>query len=153
MQETIEISPAKASELHIAAKLRGDMALEMGDDWDGAYPGWRSRFVEYFTNKQHTNTGQFFLARAGCEVIGITAVSLVEDYHSYVLGRKGGRVNSVYVAPEYRRRGIARMMLHFALAWLRAQGCSVARLNASEEGEALYESLGFKRRREMECSF
>jgi GNAT superfamily N-acetyltransferase len=147
----IEVSPAQSDELHLVAELRAVMAQEMGENWDNNYSGWRERFVEYFSDKQAIGQSQFFVARAGESVVGIAAVSLVEDYHGYVRGRYAGRVNAVYVAPEIRRRGVARRLMQAGMHWLKQKNCVVVRLNSSAEGQFLYQSLGFKARNEMEC--
>jgi GNAT superfamily N-acetyltransferase len=152
-QQEFTIYAAAADDLHIAAEMRGIMAAEMGNDWDTDHPGWRQRFAEYFSNKQKRGDSQTFFARVGDEVIGMATVSLVDEYHAYVRGRLSGRVNSVYVARQHRRKGIGRALMHAALEWLRGKGCAVARLNASEEGVALYESMGFQKRREYELFF
>lgn len=146
----IQIIPAPLAELVHTAALRAAMATEMGHDWDEDHPGWRERFMEYFGDKQKSGQAQLFHAHADGKVIGIAIVSLVDDYHSHARGKQSGRINCVYVVPEYRRRGIARAVMHETLEWLRSKGCVVARLNSSEEGAKLYESIGFVPRREME---
>lgn len=76
--------------------------------------------------------------------------SLVDDYHKHCRGKQAGRINAVYVAPAYRRQGVGRALVEQALTWFRERGCESARLNSSEDGEALYRAIGFKPRREME---
>lgn len=92
-----------------------------------------------------------FQARSSSdEIVGMVFVSLLDDYHGYVRDAKSGRVNSVYVVPSYRRKGIARALMLAAMDWLKEKNCVVIRLHSSEEGVPLYESMGFKPRREME---
>jgi GNAT superfamily N-acetyltransferase len=55
----------------------------------------------------------------------------------------------IYVVPGYRRRGIAREVTVRAIEWCKQRGCVRVRLQASEAGRPLYESLGFKTFREM----
>src|SRR5277367_5661046 len=146
----VEISVAQESELSTASELRALMAKEMGEDWDQAHAGWRELFVEYFTLKRKSGKSEVFLARKCGTVVGMLTVSLVDDYHSHCRGKQSGRVNAVYVAPEFRRQGIARAMLSHALDWLKDHGCVAARLTSSEEGQGLYMAMGFKPRREFE---
>ncbi len=61
-----------------------------------------------------------------------------------------GYINGVYVQPDRRRRGIARRLMLAAIGWLREKGCVAVRLRASEDGRALYTTLGFKPGVEME---
>jgi GNAT superfamily N-acetyltransferase len=52
-------------------------------------------------------------------------------------------VVNVYVAPEFRHRGLARRLMEGILAWCRAQGIERVVLHPSSMGRPLYESLGF----------
>jgi GNAT superfamily N-acetyltransferase len=56
---------------------------------------------------------------------------------------------NMYTDPAYRRQGLARMILKQILAFLHAEGFSIARLNASKSGRPLYETLGFQPSNEM----
>ncbi len=49
----------------------------------------------------------------------------------------------VLVAPEYRRQGIARGLMEFALAWLREKRVRCVKLDATDQGRPLYLNLGF----------
>jgi ribosomal protein S18 acetylase RimI-like enzyme len=48
------------------------------------------------------------------------------------------------VAAHERRRGIGRALTLAALQLGRAQGCALATLNATPEGELLYRAVGFR---------
>ena len=50
---------------------------------------------------------------------------------------------NVYVEPAHRRRGLARALMGAMLAWARERGLARVVLHASDDGRALYESLGF----------
>lgn len=57
-----------------------------------------------------------------------------------------GEVDSHFVAPEYRRRGIASALLRNALDWLRAGGAVSPRVvvfQANDEAVAFYRRFGF----------
>lgn len=146
----IRACPALAEELEAAAELRHQLGLDMNDDWDTRYVGWRERFVSYFNQMQVSGNSQVILAKSDDEIIGMIVVSLIDDYHIHVRGKRSGRVNAVYVKPQFRRLGAARLMMEEGMRWLKERGCESARLNSSEQGIFLYESLGFKPRREME---
>jgi len=148
--EQFQTAMADCDQLVTVAQLRQDMALEMGGDWDRDHPGWRARFVEYFNVLQNKGQGQVLCATVSGEVVAMAAVTIVEDYHSHTRGRNSARINMVYVQPAHRRRGIGRKLMQAALDWLKEQHCEVVRLNASEDGKRLYESIGFKPRNEME---
>ena len=71
-----------------------------------------------------------------------------ESGKQVLIGREGIVLN-VYVARDFRRRGLARRLMEEILAWL--PGTDVVRLvlNASDEGRQLYESMGFVPNNEM----
>lgn len=60
-----------------------------------------------------------------------------------------GRVHSVYVVPEMRRRGIARAMMEDLIAYARTAPLSQLVLHPSDQGRAVYAALGFIQIEEM----
>jgi GNAT superfamily N-acetyltransferase len=56
---------------------------------------------------------------------------------------------NVYTYPEFRRRGLARMLTQTAINYCRQQGHKILWLHASQYGRPVYESLGFKSTNEM----
>lgn len=142
--------PATLDEFPVAAQLRAEMGLDWGEDYDAAEPKWRARFCEYFAALQRDGRGQLFLTFDGETPVGMTIVSLRDEWRSYVFGTRFAFVNAVYVKPAYRRRGIGRGLMLRAIAWAEEKKCTRIRLRTSEEGRALYESVGFRSGREME---
>jgi GNAT superfamily N-acetyltransferase len=63
--------------------------------------------------------------------------------------QSGRKIMNVFVEPEWRRRGIARTLMEEVLAWARTTGIVSLVLHASEDGRALYESMGFVPTNEM----
>jgi len=60
---------------------------------------------------------------------------------------------NVYTEPEFRNRGIARQIMHTILAWVKERGFRAVTLHASDEGQHLYEKLGFEATNEMRLRF
>ena len=59
----------------------------------------------------------------------------------------GGRlafVYNLYAEPAHRRRGLGRLVMETIHAWCRADGISSAALNASRDGQPLYEAMGYR---------
>ncbi len=56
---------------------------------------------------------------------------------------------SMYTAPEFRRKGVARLIVQSALKLCKERGYERVNLHASEVGKPLYESLGFSPTTEM----
>ena len=63
-------------------------------------------------------------------------------------GRQGVVVN-VFTEPEWRRRGLARLLMEQIVTWARKQGIESLVLHASDDGRALYKKLGFIDTNEM----
>jgi GNAT superfamily N-acetyltransferase len=63
-------------------------------------------------------------------------------------GRQGLIVN-VFTEPEWRRRGLAKLLMNTIIAWSREQNLDGLVLHASDDGRALYEQLGFISTTEM----
>ena len=57
-----------------------------------------------------------------------------------------GRIEKIYTTKEYRRKGIARELMHHAINQAIALGCSFMRLDTENWNDAarkMYKSLGF----------
>ena len=63
-------------------------------------------------------------------------------------GRQGTIVN-VFTEPEWRRRGIAGLLIKEIIDWSRRERLDRLLLHASNEGRSLYERLGFVANNEM----
>jgi GNAT superfamily N-acetyltransferase len=77
--------------------------------------------------------------------IGLVEASITQP-HPVFRTKRMLHIHSIYVGPDYRRKGVARRLIEAALQWGRAHDCVEAELNALEGNPArhLYESLGFR---------
>lgn len=150
MIDGIVIRPAALDEIGLAAELRAVMAREMNGDWDLEHPGWRKGFAQFFRDKQARGDAQLYYADRNGEIVGMAAFSVLDEYRAAAFGKPRGWVNSVYVIPPLRRRGIAKELMLAGLDWMRRRGCVMARLRTSDEGRPLYEMLGFVPGTELE---
>lgn len=146
----LEIRPARFDEFATAAALRAEMAHEMQTGWDRDYPHWGERFARYFAGRQAAGTSCMLLAFLNERAVGLSVVSIYDDYRREVLGHAVAHVNAVYVQPPYRRRGIASELVRRAIAWAKDHRCVRVRLRSSDDGRPVYERLGFRAGREME---
>ncbi len=89
-------------------------------------------------------------ASADHSIVGGLGLWLM-DWPPHVIGSgaRRGNILNVYVEPQSRHRGIARALMETALAWTRANAVDCVILHASDDGRALYESLGFTPTNEM----
>jgi GNAT superfamily N-acetyltransferase len=146
----VDCRAAHVEEYTAAARLRQDMAIEMGGNFDAAASDWRERFGAYFAAKQAADTAQLFLAYDGDQAVGCAVISILDEYRRSAFGTLSAYVNAVYVRPAYRRRGVAKRLMMLAISWAIDHKCVRIRLRTSEEGRGLYENLGFRAGREME---
>ena len=73
------------------------------------------------------------------------------DWPPHMIGgaSRRGNILNVYTEAAHRRKGLARRLMNVVLDWCRTERVPVIILHASNEGRALYESLGFKPTNEM----
>jgi ribosomal protein S18 acetylase RimI-like enzyme len=64
-------------------------------------------------------------------------------------GARRGNILNVYTRPDCRRQGLARRLTGAAVEWCRSHGIATVILHASDDGRALYRSLGFQPTNEM----
>ena len=60
------------------------------------------------------------------------------------MGGKIAVVYNVYTEPLHRRRGLARLIMNTIHAWAAAHDITSIALNASRDGQPLYESMGYQ---------
>lgn len=58
-------------------------------------------------------------------------------------GNRIAYVYNVYTDPTHRRRGLARLIMDTMQRWCRGQGIASMALNASADGQPLYEAMGY----------
>jgi GNAT superfamily N-acetyltransferase len=59
------------------------------------------------------------------------------------MGDRLAFVYNVYTEPDHRRRGLARLIMETIHGWCRETGVASVALNASRDGQPLYESMGY----------
>ena len=96
--------------------------------------------------KRHMADGTFvsWLALDGEKIVGTSGMSFVEKppYFGCPSG-KLGLLSSMFTAPDYRRMGIAKELLHRVVEEARAYGCGAVHITASDMGVKLYTAYGF----------
>lgn len=105
-----------------------------------------SALNEYY--EKHLDEGTFvsWLAIDGENIIATSGISFVEKppYYSNPSG-KMGLLSSMYTLKEYRRKGIAKILLSKVIQEAKAYGCGVVQITASDMGVFLYADFGFKK--------
>ena len=99
---------------------------------------------DYYNRHMADGTFVSWLALDGEKIIGTSGMSFVEKppYFSCPSGRIG-LLSSMFTDPDYRRRGIAKELLHRVVEEARAYGCGAVQITASDMGVKLYSAYGF----------
>ena len=66
-----------------------------------------------------------------------------------IVGGRQAIIQNVYTEPEWRRRGLAALLIKTIIDWTGEQGIGSVVLHASDDGRAVYERLGFIQTTEM----
>ena len=100
--------------------------------------------MDYYHRHMADGTFVSWLAVDGEKIIGTSGMSFVEKppYFSCPSG-KIGLLSSMYTDPDYRRRGIAKELLHRVVEEARDYGCGSVQITASDMGVLLYTDFGF----------
>ena len=132
---------AEARDIPQLVALRKRQLLDEGMEPDGDLA---DALRDYFAAGLADGSYVCWVAEAGGEIVATGGVCLytLPPTDRNPTGRTAYIV-CMYTQPDYRRRGLATRLLGRVLDEARARGCAVARLHASAQGRALYESLGF----------
>lgn len=131
------------------AQLWHDMLVESKvTSPDGFVRDWRSRLEVEFQAQMDAGSMAWFVAEEEGHIVG-TATVILSRNTGGILKDVQATLAGIYVVPGHRRRGIARELTERAVAWCEERGCVRIRLQASEAGRPLYESLGFRTFHEM----
>lgn len=91
-----------------------------------------------------------FIIKNDNKVIACAGAFIKEDIpYCFFKERKYGFIGDVYVEPDFRKKGYARILTNSVIKWLTEQEIKTIRLLASDNARKLYESLGFKGTDEM----
>jgi ribosomal protein S18 acetylase RimI-like enzyme len=152
MEEQVEIT--EASPADDATLVRHYLALweSYGTPPVHIDPEAPSRIAAFIANGRQHHGLKAFLARSDSRIAGSVACQLhISPFPEVIMPahRLLGYVWSVYVEPDFRRKGVARRLMEAAIGHLKELGCTIAVLHSSDAGERLYEELGFARAKEM----
>lgn len=87
-----------------------------------------------------------FLAVAGGEVCGFAEAALRHDYVNGCTTSPVAFVEGLYVLPDRRLNGVARLLIEQVVAWARGLGCAEIASDAdaaNKDSHAMHEALGF----------
>src|SRR6185437_11145184 len=90
--------------------------------------------------------GRLFIIRAGALDLPLDAKTAPTTPIAVVGALAAGAtgvIGNVVVRADYQRRGLARLLMRAALEWQHATGVRTVWLDATQDGRALYRSVGF----------
>jgi predicted N-acetyltransferase YhbS len=132
------ISTTGSAETHVRQMTGEDIAagieLVRAAGWNQTEADWR-RFL-------HANGKGCFVAESEGKVCGTVA--------TIMYGRQLAWIGMVLVSPHWRGRGIGTELVRLALQHLDTQGALIVKLDATPQGAAVYERLGFEPEHEIE---
>ncbi len=160
MTTAFVVRHATVMDVDILARHRAEMFRDMGKLPDALVDGMLEASSLYFARAVSDGEYLAWLASpasspdtivAGAGLQLRTALPNLRKDHDGVMITSGlqGIVLNVYTEHGYRRRGLARLLMEHVLPAARARCPGGIVLHASDEGRALYESLGFVPTNEM----
>jgi GNAT superfamily N-acetyltransferase len=146
----IRIRPAGMDDLPVLLAQRRGMFRDMGDPEGPAMQAMLESAEPFLRARLADGRCRAWLAESSGRIVAGGVIDLVAWIPGYAdPSPVRPYLHNVYTEPEFRRRGIARMLVETILRWCRAQGYRSVTLHASEHGRGLYHSLGFADTNEM----
>jgi GNAT superfamily N-acetyltransferase len=157
MHETFRIRRATAQDAGIVAWHRARMFQDMGDVSGDAFEilraKARSRLKEWLDSGDYVgwlatpaDQPEMVVGGAGVQLQPI----LPRPVNASTVGEgRQGTVVNVFTEPQWRRRGIAGLLIKEIITWSKDEHLDRLLLHASDEGRSVYERLGFIAGNEM----
>ena len=142
-----KVRRAEVADAAALVGLRAQMLADMGQDVGGEDDPWRASALEWFADRlgDRQEFAAFVIDDPAAGVVASAAGVCV--HHAPGPGNVSGvrgHVFNMSSAPTHRRLGYARACLEALLAWFADETeARVINLFASQDGIALYRSLGF----------
>ena len=133
----------------------GPLWLQLRGHHADHFPPWGPQLLSMTFESRRA--GLLGKAAGGGDLLVLMAVAGDADVAycvSTVSGDRWGEVDSLYVEPGHRRRGIGRALVARSMDWLAGRGAKpvvVDVLSGNDEAMRLYESFGFRPRTVRLC--
>lgn len=146
-----KIRQARLKDARILASQRAAMFVDMGVIKSEAAKDIEHNSLPKITKMLKEKEFFGFLIESEKEIIGgagLTLRSLLPsplDFDPTV----EAHIQNVFIEQPHRRRGAGRQLMEYIIKWAKDKGIKRMSLHTSEDGKALYESLGFSYTKEM----
>jgi GNAT superfamily N-acetyltransferase len=137
------VRPATLDDADVLVRHRVGMFTDMGVAMDvGAL---ETAFRAWLTEMMPAGTYRAWLVETGDgDVVGGGGITVLPwPPGPRYRGDRLAFVYNVYTDAAHRRRGLARLVMETIHAWCRDAGITSVAPNASEDGQTLYEAMGY----------
>jgi GNAT superfamily N-acetyltransferase len=138
------IRAATLADRDVLIRHRIAMFTDMGNEFDAS--ALASAFSRWLTDTMTAGTYLAWLAEApdGTIAAGAGATIIPWPPGPRYAGERLAFVYNVYTEAAHRRRGLARQLMETIHTWCAGHGVTSVALNASRDGQALYEAIGYE---------
>jgi GNAT superfamily N-acetyltransferase len=137
------VRPATLADVDVLVRHRIGMFTDMGVPMD--VTALDAAFRTWLADVMPAGTYRGWLAEtSGGQVVSGAGITVLPwpPGPTYP-GNRLAFVYNVYTDPPHRRRGLARLIMEAIHSWCRGAGITSMALNASRDGQPLYEALGY----------
>jgi GNAT superfamily N-acetyltransferase len=151
MSEDITLRMATVDDVWVIVHHRRAMFADMGYTDAPALDAMDAAFAPYVRHALADGSYRGWLAVTGDGRVAAGGGLIVHEWPATPRSTdtQCAYILNVYTEPEYRRRGIARRIINAILDFCRIEGFHSVSLHASEQGRAMYVSMGFEQTNEM----
>ncbi len=148
------IRRAESKDIAILIEFRERMFRSFVDDFS-EYDKMNKVALKYFEEKLEKNEVVAWVAENGeRRIIACAAISFYElPPKPWNLDGKYGYVSNMFTEPSHRKKGLGGKLLQAVLDYAKEIGIKGVTLHATEIGEQLYHSFGFRQTEEMGVRF
>jgi GNAT superfamily N-acetyltransferase len=146
----VTLREATVDDLAIIMRHRRGMFSDMGFREEAGLAAMEATSAAFMRAGLESGSYRGWLAETQAGIIaggGVVVVGFPSAPHDPA-PRRAWIIN-MYTEPQYRGRGIGRVIVEAAVAWCRDQGFATVFLHASAAGRHLYEEMGFEPSNEM----
>ena len=147
-----KISQARMEDIDIIVKHRlgmfGDMYPDLGKEIEASKEETHTWILEQLSNG---NLVGFIVRNDVGQVAGSGCLWIKKEQPNPTHPRlEAPYLLSMFTEKNFRRQGVARLIVKTSMEWSREHGYDRINLHATEVGKPLYEELGFKPTNEMQ---
>jgi GNAT superfamily N-acetyltransferase len=159
--DTFQIRLATASDLELISWHRARMFADMGELAPELFDSFRTQSLEtlrrMFAEEKYVgwlaspqDQPEKIVAGAGVQLRDVPPHPMPDANGKIdIVGGQQAIIQNVYTQSDWRRRGLAALLIKRILDWTDEQGIDSVVLHASDAGRAVYERLGFLATNEM----